>query len=179
MTTLNDKLMMNSSELASIFSISAARIGQLTADGILTAEKIPGIRGRMFDIKICIQNYIAYIQKRIDSKAGNSNERIAAARADREEMAARKASLELGVLEKQLHRAEDVAVVFNFTASMIKTRLLSFPATLADALTGKNDINEVKEIMRVEVYKLLELLATGFTMDEFYEAHPELAEDED
>lgn len=144
--------------LAKLFNLTAVRIHQLTADGVV----IRVARGK-YDLWQSIRNYIKFLQERKVNQWSGSKDaeepgdyqahraRLTKAKAD---MAELDAELKKGTA----HDAEAVAAVWADMIGNARAKLLSLPTTLASQLEGMT-IQERKEAIQAGVNEALKELA--------------------
>lgn len=144
--------------LAKLFNLTAVRIHQLTADGVV----IRVARGK-YDLWQSIRNYIKYLQDRKVNQWSGSKE--ADSPGDYEAHRARltKAKADIAELDAELkkgtaHDAEAVAAVWADMIGNARAKLLSLPTTLASQLEGMT-IQERKEAIQHSVNEALKELA--------------------
>ena len=137
--------------IAALFELTPRRIQQLTKEGIITAIK-EGNANR-YDLLPTIQKYIRYLTAKANGREPSKKDaeiegRRLEAEADLKRSKADIAALQLKELEGTMHRSEDVEAV------MTDLVYISSAATAAEA----------SDIIRAEVYKILEELA-GYKYD--------------
>ena len=165
-TTQNAKL-VDSKTIAALFGVTTRRVQQLAAEGIITPVK-QGNANR-YDLLTTIQKYIKYLSdKAYDREAkqrdSDTDGRKLAAEADLKRTKADIAALQLNELEGKMHRSEDVEAVMTDLVYTIRSMLMALPGRLAvDVVTAKTAA-EASEVIRAEVYKVLEELA-GYKYD--------------
>ena len=156
--------------MAQLFGITARRLEQLTADGILPTVKV-NKQGRCYDFIPTIQRYIKYLQERVSGKEKTETQaEKEMAKLDAEIMykraKAEKAKLEADEIKGKMHRAEDVKMMTEDLVLTVRSSLLALPGRLAiDILQARNS-QEASKIIRREVLGVLEHLAA-------YEYDPE------
>ena len=145
MPNTNTKL-VDSKTIAALFELTPRRIQQLTKEGIITATK-EGNANR-YDLLPTIQKYIRYLTAKADLKRSKAD--IAA--------------LQLKELEGTMHRSEDVEAVMTDLVYSIRSMLVALPGSLAVDVSSAATAAEASDIIRAEVYKILEELA-GYKYD--------------
>ena len=156
-----------SEELAKLFGLSGQSINQLTRDGVIKRHTTPA--GKRFNVVESIQAYTRYLRDKIKSKAENGIP------ADKEqekfdaEVRIKQAKAQVAELEAQelqgiMHRSEDVAAMTEDLIYTIRDSLLALPGRLAVDVAGSSSAAEASEIIKREVYTVMEILA-GYHYD--------------
>ena len=78
---------------------------------------------------------------------------------------ASKAALESGLLNGELLRAEDVLQAWGTIVSEIRSGMLGLPTRLAQVAISATSLREIETACRVEIYAVLEKLASGADND--------------
>lgn len=165
-TTQNAKL-VDSKTIAALFGVTTRRVQQLAAEGIITPIK-QGNANR-YDLLTTIQKYIKYLSdKAYDREAkqrdSDTEGRKLSAEADLKRTKADIAVLQLNELEGKMHRSEDVEAVMTDLVYTIRSMLMALPGRLAVDVVATKTAAEASEVIRAEVYKVLEELA-GYKYD--------------
>lgn len=167
MPSPNTKL-VDSKTIAAIFGVDPRRVQQLTKDSIITATK-EGHANR-YDLLPTIQRYIRYLsdkangREQMSKKDAQTETRKLEAEADLKRSKADMAELQLKELKGQMHRSEDVEAVMTDLVYTIRSALIALPGRLAVDVVAADTAAEASEIIRGEVYKVLEELA-GYKYD--------------
>ncbi len=149
---IDAKSEVNVTALASILGITARRVQQLTQDGtIQTASK-----GK-YELGSAVQEYIEFRAKEKSMSQEETEKQTA-------EVSIKKAKAIVAVMEAKeiqgkMHRSEDVA---SFTEDLIYTirgMLVALPGRLAVDATAASSAAEAAEIIRKDVYKVMEELS--------------------
>lgn len=136
-------------------------IGQLVSQGILNKKSTP--QGTLFDLAGTIRSYTAMLEDR-----ANSEEKKAADATEKEkqeaEVSIKKANAIIKVLEAKelqgkMHRSEDVAAMTEDLIYSIRGMMLALPGRLAVDVVNTSTSAEAAEIIRKEVYKIMEELS--------------------
>ncbi len=133
-------------------------IGQLVGQGIL--NKNSTTHGSLFDVTGTVRAYCAMLEDRANSeekKAANATEK----EKQEAEVSIKKARAIISVLEARelqgkMHRSEDVAAMTEDLIYNIRGMLLALPGRLAVDLSTPSTPAETAEIIRSEVYKIME-----------------------
>ena len=151
--------------IAKIFGVSVRRVEQLKADGIIKGQGKP----TKYDLLPTIQAYIKYLSDKANGRAKKETDkqletdkleaekRIKTAKADMAEM-------ELEELQGKLHRAEDVEAITTDHVLFLRSMLMAMPGKLAVDLAGDHTAAEQADVVRKEVYHILDQLA-GYRYD--------------
>ena len=163
----NNAKLVDSKTIATLFGVTTRRVQQLTQEGIITATK-QGNANR-FDLLPTIQRYIKYLSDKANGRETSKKDtetegRRLSAEADLKRSKADMAALQLQELEGKMHRSEDVEAVMTDLVFTIRAMLMALPGRLAVDVVSVNTAPEASEIIRAEVYKILEELA-GYKYD--------------
>ena len=157
----NTKL-VDSKTIEAIFGVDPRRVQQLAKEGIITATK-DGHANR-YDLLPTIQKYIRYLSDKANGREPSKKDseieaRRLEAEADLKRSKADMAALQLKELEGTMHRSEDVEAVMTDLVYNIRSMLIALPGRLAVDVVAAQTAAEASEIIRAEVYKILEELA--------------------
>lgn len=133
-------------ELAVVLGLSTRRIQQLVQDGQFEAVT----RGR-YNLAKCVERYFAMMSK------NETDEEREKAQAD---LSIRKAKAIIAVseareLQGKLHRSEDVAEITEDLVFTIRGMLLALPGRLAVDVSAVSDPAEAAELIRQEVFDIM------------------------
>jgi len=151
MMEISAKTEVSTKEIALILGVTARWVQQLTQDGIFSTIG----RGR-YNLIETVQSYIKFrTGKEADA---NDLERKEA------ELSIKKAKAIITVLEAKelqgkMHRSEDVAAMTEDLIYTIRSMLLALPGRLAVDVALTQDPAEAAEIIRREVFKVMEELS--------------------
>ena len=159
--------LVDSKTIALLFGVTTRRVQQLVTEGIITATKQGN--ANKYDLLPTIQRYIKYLTDkangREESKKDTETEsKKLEAEADLKRSKADMAALQLKELEGKMHRSEDVEAVTTDLVYTIRSMLTALPGRLAVDVVSAGTPAEASEIIRAEVYKVLEELA-GYKYD--------------
>lgn len=136
-------------------------IGQLVSQGILNKKSTS--HGTLFELAGTMRSYTAMLEDR-----ANTEEKKAAAATEKEkqeaEVSIKKANAIIKVLEAKelqgkMHRSEDVAEMTEDLIYTIRGMMLALPGRLAVDVVNTSTPAEAAEIIRREVYKIMEELS--------------------
>lgn len=146
--------------IAKIFGVTTRRVQQLKDDGIIQGQGNP----LKFDLLPTIQAYIRYLS----DKANGREKKEAMAKLEEDKLRAeseikqakaKQAQMELKELQGKLHRAEDVEAIFTDHVMFLRSMLMALPGKLAVDLAGDHTAAEQAEVVKKEVYFILNALA--------------------
>lgn len=154
--------------IAALFGVTVRRIQQLTQDGIIQTEQVG--KKRRYDLLATVRSYISYLQDRVNSRGGGTQEdtdnesRKLRADADLKETKARIAELEYDEIQGRMHRSEDVEAMTNDLVFAVRGMLLALPGRLAIDLAAIDKPMEISNRIRAEVNAILTELS-GYKYD--------------
>lgn len=162
MPNTNTKL-VDSKTIAALFDMTTRRVQQLTKEGVITAVK-EGNANR-YDLLPTIQKYIRYLTAKANGREPSKKDteiesRRLEAEADLKRSKADISALQLKELEGTMHRSEDVEAVMTDLVYSIRSMLVALPGRLAVDVSSAASPAEASDIIRTEVYKILEELAS-------------------
>ncbi len=163
----NNTKLVDSKTIAALFGVTTRRVQQLAQEGVIIAVK-QGNANR-YDLLPTIQRYIKHLTEKANGrdapkKDAETEGRRLEAEADLKRSKADMAALQLKELEGKMHRSEDVEAVMTDIVYTIRSMLMALPGRLAVDVTGVASAAEASEVIRAEVYKILEELA-GYKYD--------------
>lgn len=149
-------------DLANLFALTGQWINQLTRDGILKKRDTPA--GKRYNV---VESTRAYVQHLRDKAAGRGEKGIPEtkelekfeAEVRIKQAKAQIAELEAQELQGKMHRSEDVAAMTEDMLYTIRDSLLALPGRLAVDAAGATSAAEAAEIIRREVYAIMEELS--------------------
>ena len=106
-----------------------------------------------------MKNYCDYLEERAaerDTEMKKYDATKLKAEADMKKAKAAIAQVEANELLGKIHRSEDVEAVIEELVYAIRGALLSLPGRLAVDVTGITDVSEASEIIRKEIYNILD-----------------------
>jgi|GEM_PF-282773 len=149
---IDEKTEVNATCLALIIGTTARRVQQLAQDGIFK----PVGRGK-YNLAECVQAYIEYKSK--DTIAEEAILEKLEAEAKLKKAKALIADLEAKELQGKMHRSEDVAAMTEDLIYAIRSALLALPGRLAMDVSSAESAAEAADIIRKEVYLVMEELS--------------------
>lgn len=154
--------LVGSGVIAEIFGVDPRRVQQLTKEGIITARREGNTY--TYDLLPTISQYIKYLSDKANGrekpdKSTSAEMRRLEAEADLKRSKADIAALELKEFEGKMHRSEDVEAMTTDLVSTIKGLLLALPNRCAIDTNRSKSAAEAAEIIKREVYKILNILS--------------------
>ena len=152
---------VKTADICSITGKSNQWIGQLTSQGTLSKKQTPF--GPMFDISETMQDYLSSVEDKIDEQTEDDKKVESQRRKAEATFKAAKASIaSMDAKERagKMHRSEDVAAMTEDLIYAIRSALIALPGRLAVDVIAAKDAAEASEIIRQEVYKVMDELAT-------------------
>lgn len=152
---------IKTADICSITGKSNQWIGQLTSQGTLSKKQTP--HGAMYELVPSLQDYIASIEDKIENQTEDDKKVEQQRRKAEATFKAAKASIaSMDAKERagKMHRSEDVAALTEDLIYAIRGALLALPGRLAVDVIAAEDAAEASEIIRQEVYKVMEELST-------------------
>lgn len=146
--------------IAKIFGVSTRRVEQLKSEGVIKGQGRP----TKYDLLPTIQAYIRYLSDKangrekkaadaeLESKKLDAESRFKQAKAEM-------AELSLQELQGKLHRAEDVEAITNDSVLMLRSQLMGMPGKLAVDCANARTAPQAAEIIKKEVYRILNDMA--------------------
>ncbi|MRN51977.1 hypothetical protein [Paenibacillus monticola] len=138
-----NEMVLNANQMAELLGLSPRRIQQLAEEGIIVRSG----RGKYMAAG-SVQNYIRF---QAESGGGPSEVDYFDERALHERAKRRKAEIELAVMNGELHRAGDVALVMNDMVVTFRARILAIPTKLAPQMLGQTELPVVLDLLTKEV----------------------------
>lgn len=152
--------LVGSDTIAFIFGVTTRRVQQLVQDGIIESTK-KGNANR-YDLIPTVQKYIQHLTDKATGREvrnSGTEARKLEAEADLKRHKADMAALQLKELEGEMHRSEDVEAVMTDLVHTIRSMLIALPGRLAVDVSKVSTAAEASDVIRIEVYKVLEELA--------------------
>lgn len=146
---------VSTTELACVLGISGRRVRQLAEDGQL--EKLGAGKFNLADSVQAYQKFLSrVVPNEEDAKIEKSRRKAEVTlKASKAEIA----RLELQELKGKLHRAEDIEAITSDLVYSIRGALMAIPGRLAVDVVGAGSAVEASEIIRAEIYKVMEELS--------------------
>jgi len=139
----------------------------LAHDGVISSQKVKG--AYRFQPARALKQTILYLIEQVDSFKQPANDlelekRKMKAEVTLKESKASMAKLELHELQGKMHRSEDVAAMTEDLIYSVRGMLIALPGRLAVDAAAMSEAAEVSELIRGEVYHIMENIA-GYAYD--------------
>lgn len=151
---------VKTADICSFTGKSNQWIGQLTSQGILAKKKTPC--GTLYELHESLSSYIDMIDSRNEEQTENDKKLEKARKVEELRLKKSKAtiaSLQADELNGKMHRSEDVAAMTEDLIYAIRNALIALPGRLAVEVATVHSATEASEIIRQEVYKVMEELS--------------------
>jgi phage terminase Nu1 subunit (DNA packaging protein) len=153
---------VDSGAVSKLFGVTARRVQQLVQENIITAIKVKG--NYKYDLPLVVQQYIKHLSDKAAGREGKGTmveQEREKLDADIRMKKARAAMLELqyAELEGKMLRAEDVQAVTTDHVYTFRGMLVALPGRLAVDMVGVGTAAEASNLIRAEVYKIMEELS--------------------
>lgn len=148
--TVEKPALVSAADLGEWLGLSSGRVNQISRDGILPRQPVPG--GYGFDLKDCVRTYAEYLRSRraqTDPELAAEKLRLTKAQADRAEQQAAKD-------RGELLPADAVAQTWTATLTDLRAAFLSVPERLASDLSLDQATTQAVD---AEIRNTLETLA--------------------
>lgn len=147
----------SSKEIADLFGVTTRRVEQLKTEGIIEGNGKP----TKYEKWPTAKKYIKYLSdKAYGREKKEAIEDLERNKLDAEarikKAKAEAAELDLKEMKGQLHRAEDVEAITTDSALFIRSMLMAMPGKLAVDCARCKTAAEVSEVIKHEVYHILE-----------------------
>lgn len=153
-TKISAETIVSTSELASVLRITGRRIRQLAEDGVLEKTEGGFALGdsvkKYYEMKTPSDEDVA--DAKVDKTKRMAEAQFKAAKATIEKLKADE-------LKGKMHRSEDVAAMTESLIYTIRSALISLPGRLAVDVSQNSSPAECSEIIRTEVYAIMNELA--------------------
>ena len=152
--------LVSTQTIAKIFGVSTRRVEQLKSDGIIKGQGKP----TKYDLLSTIKMYIKYLsdkaydREKKETDMDNTSRKLKA-EADFREAKAEREKMRLQELNGELHNAEDVEAIVTYHVYQLRSMLLSLPGRIAVDCAEANSAAEVSDVIKKEVYAILNSLA--------------------
>lgn len=127
--------------IAEFFGVDIRRVQQLTQEGVITAEKVKGVRARQYDLVPTIQSYIRYLKDRAEGRWKSATEQDLKEQKLRAEIALKESQGELHRLKTDIANGqyisrEEVAVDYQRFFLVFKKMAMAIPPRVARQIAG-------------------------------------------
>ena len=160
--TAGTPIYVKTADICAVTGKSNQWIGQLTSQGVMNKERTP--HGSLYNLSDALHGYCEMLEARAGDDNNPQDEKIdrkkREADAKYKQAKADIASFQAKELAGEMHRSEDVA---NFTEDLIyylRSALMALPGRLSVQITNIPDTAQVSEIIRKEIYAVMQEMAT-------------------
>lgn len=151
--SVTDESEVSTTELATVLGVTARRVQQMAQDGIIPPVK----RGR-FLLCDSVQRYINFLSNR-EREPSSQERKKQDAEVGIKQAKAIIAALEAKELQGKMHRSEDVAAMTEDLIYAIRGMLVALPGRLAVDVAAAETPAEAAEIIRKEVFQVMQELS--------------------
>lgn len=148
---------LKTADICALFGKSNQWIGQLTSQGTLFKKQTP--HGALYELSSTVRAYVDMIADREEGKDLGDEALKRKAEIKLKQAKADIAQLDAKERKGIMHRSEDVAAMTEDLIYTIRSALLSLPGRLAVDVMAAKDAAEASEIIRGEVYQVMEELS--------------------
>ena len=148
---------VSSKEISKALGVSDARIRQLTKENAVVR-----LGHGKYDLPKSIKAYLAYMDSKRTEVVDKTKEEAYWTRARRE-----KTELQVQVMRGELHRSEDVERVMNEMLGNFRGKLLAYPPKMASRVVGKEDLTEIRDVLKSGIHEVMTELAE-YNAKDFY-----------
>ena len=154
------KVYIKTADLCSMTGKSNQWIGQLASQGVLF--KIRTAHGNLYEVHDAVSAYLKNLEDKqasADEKETSLKKKQLAAEVSQKQSKAIILGLDVKERQGKMHRSEDVAAMTEDLIYTIRGALLSLPGRLAVDVMDAKSTAEASDIIRNEVYTIMEELA--------------------
>jgi len=149
-------------ELANLFGLTGQWINQLTRDGVIKRRDTPA--GKRYNVVESVRAYTQYLRDKAASRGDKGIPEEKELEKFDAEVRIKKAKAQIAELEAKevqgiMHRSEDVAAMTEDLIYTVRGSLMALPGRLAVDVSNAQTAAEASEIIRAEVFKLMEELS--------------------
>jgi len=155
------KKLVRASFLAQCFDVGERRIQQLSQEGVIKPE--PGGKdkeGYKYDFAKSIIAIGRYYQKKADSRKSGGSEEMEKEKLLTMAIKRETEELKLAELKNDLYRTADIERVMGTALTRLRINLLAIPMGVAPLIRGKQNINDIAEIINERICRSLNETAT-------------------
>ncbi len=159
------KVYLKTADMCAMTGKSNQWIGQLASQGVLF--KMQTAHGNLYEMHDAVKAYIGNLEERQaseDDKEADLKKKQLTAEVSMKQSKALIASLDAKERQGKMHRSEDVAAMTEDLIYAIRGALLALPGRLAVDVLDAETAAEASEIIRKEVYQVMEELS-GYEYD--------------
>ena len=149
-------------DLANLFGLTGQWINQLTRDGVIKRRDTPA--GKRYNVVESVRAYTQYLRDKAASRADKGIPEDKELEKFEAEVKIKKAKAKIADLEAQevqgiMHRSEDVAAMTEDLIYTVRGSLMALPGRLAVDVTSAQTAAEAADIIRAEVFKVMQELS--------------------
>jgi hypothetical protein len=150
-----EKELVGTEEIARLTGMSEQWIRRLALDGIITAEKIKGERGRRFDKFPTLRKIVRYYQERAEQNYNPAAKEMADEKLRLMKVKRQMDELKLAQLDGELHKASDIERLIGAMLTRLRINLLALPMALAPILRDMDNTMEIAEKMDERIRRVM------------------------
>jgi phage terminase Nu1 subunit (DNA packaging protein) len=169
-------LYVSTTVISDILEVSTRRVRQMVEEGIISRAE-----SGSYELVPTVKQYIRFLRVKSDSKIDDQDlekqlsieeVKLKRAKAEQEE-------IKLARMKGTMHDASDVERVMTDMLSSMKAKLLSMPSKISPMLVGIEEVTDIQELIRRNIYEALEELK-DYSPELFYsEDYVEQGEEDD
>lgn len=149
-------------DLANLFGLTGQWINQLTRDGVIKRRETPA--GKRYNVVESVRAYTQYLRDKAANRADRGIPEDKELEKFDAEVRIKRAKAEIAELEAQevqgiMHRSEDVAAMTEDLIYTIRGSLMALPGRLAVDVVSAQTAAEAADIIRAEVFKVMQELS--------------------
>ena len=149
-------------DLANLFGLTGQWINQLTRDGVIKRRDTPA--GKRYNVVESVRAYTQYLRDKAANRADRGIPEDKELEKFGAEVRIKRAKAEIAELEAQevqgiMHRSEDVAAMTEDLIYTIRGSLMALPGRLAVDVVSAQTAAEAADIIRAEVFKVMQELS--------------------
>ncbi|WP_196600099.1 hypothetical protein [Pectinatus frisingensis] len=154
------KLTTTQTEMAKILGITQQRVSQLIKDGVVVRDKTNAV--------LVIETLKNYYKVHSDSEASEKDIQLDHERAIHERVKREISEIKLAETRNEVHKTEDIEVMFGSIFTIFKRRMLTIPHKFAKLLIDKSP-DEINSMLEKEVKAaLVELSSADLSQIGYY-----------
>ncbi|MDE7243739.1 MAG: protoporphyrinogen oxidase [Oscillospiraceae bacterium] len=149
-------------DLANLFGLTGQWINQLTRDGVIKRRDTPA--GKRYNVVESVRAYTQYLRDKAASRGEKGIPEDKELEKFEAEVRIKRAKAQIAELEAKevqgiMHRSEDVAAMTEDLIYTIRGSLMALPGRLAVDVVSAQTAAEAADIIRTEVFKLMQELS--------------------
>lgn len=149
-------------DLANLFGCANQWINQLTKDGVIKRRDTPA--GKRYNVVESVRSYVRYLREKAAGRADKGIPEDRELEKFEAEVKIKKAKARIAELEADevqgiMHRSEDVAAMTEDLIYTVRGSLMALPGRLAVDVTSAQTAAEATDIIRAEVFKVMQELS--------------------